>query len=132
MKIIQTIIGWIWNTNNLNQENCKCEIVEDEVCTQGQACEVCDPFFIEEEICTEESTSQMPTQVDNFAIRVVEFSNGGYKIRNIFARNFCLRINIPKGNYWVLSFGLMQSCQKVPKFDFQSQFYTVVWNALKF
>ena len=24
--------------------------------------------------------------------------------------------------FWVLSFGLMASCQKVPKFDFQSQF----------
>ena len=31
----------------------------------------------------------------NMAIRVVEFSNGGYKIRKIFAY---LRINIPKGN----------------------------------
>jgi hypothetical protein len=27
-----------------------------------------------------------------------------------------------KGNYWTLSFGLMASCQKVPKFDIQSQF----------
>ena len=50
-------------------------------------------------------------------IRVVKFSSGGYKIRKIFY----LRINIPKGNYWTLSFGLMASCQKVPKFDFQSQ-----------
>ena len=37
-------------------------------------------------------------------------------------KDFCLRINILKGNYWILSFGLMASCQKVPKFDFQSQF----------
>ena len=27
-----------------------------------------------------------------------------------------------KGNYWILSFGLMASRQKVPKFDYQSQF----------
>ena len=42
----------------------------------------------------------------------------GFKIRKIF----CIRINIPKGNYWILSFGLTANCQKVPKFDFQSQF----------
>jgi hypothetical protein len=39
------------------------------------------------------------------AIRVVEFSNGGYKTRQISA-----------------NFGLMASFQKVPKFNFQSQF----------
>ena len=53
-----------YKIRTIYQENCKCETVEDEVCTQGQACEVCDPFFIEEEICTEESTSEIPTQVD--------------------------------------------------------------------
>ncbi len=37
-------------------------------------------------------------------------------------KDFCQRINKPKVNYWILSFGLMVSCQKVPKFDFQSQF----------
>ena len=37
-------------------------------------------------------------------------------------KDFCLQINIPKQNYWNLSFGLTESCQKVPKFDFQSQF----------
>ena len=34
---------------------------------------------------------------------------------------FCLRINILKGYYWILRIGLMGRCQKVPKFDFQSQ-----------
>ena len=52
------------------------------------------------------------------AIRVAEFSNGGDRIRKIF----CLRINILKGNYWILRIGLMGRCQKVPKLDFQSQF----------
>ena len=33
---------------------------------------------------------------------------------------FCLRINIPKRK--LLNFGLMVSCQKVSKFDFQSNF----------
>jgi hypothetical protein len=33
--------------------------------------------------------------IPTMAIRVVEFSNGGYKIRKIFL----LRINIPKGSY---------------------------------
>ena len=37
-------------------------------------------------------------------------------------KHFWQRNNIPKGYYWILSFGLMASCQKVPKFDFQSQF----------
>ena len=34
----------------------------------------------------------------------------------------CLKINIPKGNYWILFFGLMVSCQFVLKFNFHSQF----------
>ena len=34
----------------------------------------------------------------------------------------CLKINIPKGNYWILRIGVMGRCQKVPKFDVQSQF----------
>ena len=33
----------------------------------------------------------------------------------------CLRIDIPKGNYWIWRIGLFI---KVPKFDFQSQFST--------
>ena len=40
------------------------------------------------------------------AIPIVEFSNGGYKIRKIFAQESALTA----------------SCQKVPQFDFQSQF----------
>ena len=33
-------------------------------------------------------------------------------------KDFCLKINIPKENYWIL---IMGRYQKVPKFDFQSQ-----------
>jgi hypothetical protein len=33
--------------------------------------------------------------------------------------------NILKENYWILRIGLMGKCQKVPKFDFQSQYVTV-------
>ena len=47
------------------------------------------------------------------AIRIVEFSNGGYKIRNKESTYL-------KKNYQILSFGLMASCQTLPKFDFQS------------
>ena len=36
---------------------------------------------------------------------------------------FCLKTNIPEGNYWIFRIGVMGSCQKVPKFDFQSQFF---------
>jgi hypothetical protein len=45
------------------------------------------------------------------AIQVLEFLIGGYKIR----RKKSLRINIPKGNYLILSFRLMVSCQKSAK-----------------
>ena len=37
-------------------------------------------------------------------------------------KDFCLRINILKGNCWILRIGLTERRQKVPKFDFQSQF----------
>ena len=30
----------------------------------------------------------------------------------------------PKENHWILRIGVMGSCQKVTKFDFQSQFST--------
>ena len=54
------------------------------------------------------------------AVEVVEFSNGGYKIRNIFAEESTeYRL---KRNYWILRIGLIERCRKVPKFDFQSQF----------
>ena len=48
-------------------------------------------------------------------------------------KDFCLKINIPKGNCWILRFGVMGRFQKVPKFDFQSQlsifklFYFLKW-----
>ena len=53
------------------------------------------------------------------AIWVVKFSREG-GIQNW--KDFCLKINTPKGNYWILRIGIMGRCQKVPKFDFQSQF----------
>ena len=55
-----------------------------------------------------------------FAVRIAEFSNGVYRIKE----DFCLRINILKENDWLLGFGLMTNCQKVSKFEFQSQFST--------
>ena len=59
---------------------------------------------------------------------VIIYGNSGcevvkWRIQNY--KDFCLRINTPKGNYWILSFGLMMSCQKVPTFDFQSQCSTL-------
>ena len=41
------------------------------------------------------------------AIRVVEFSSGGYKIRN------CLKLSISKRNDWILRIGVVESCQKM-------------------
>ena len=45
------------------------------------------------------------------AIGVVEFSREGYKIRKVF----CIRINIPKGNFWILRIGLAESLSSLPK-----------------
>ena len=38
-------------------------------------------------------------------IQVVEFSSGG--------KDFCIKINIPKGNYWIFRIGVMGRCQKL-------------------
>ena len=54
------------------------------------------------------------------AIQVVEFSGG---IQNWI--DFCLKIDIPEGKYCILRIGVMGRCQKVLKFDFQSQFFYV-------
>ena len=45
----------------------------------------------------------------------VHYGNAGCRVFKRGIQNwkyFYLRINIPKGNYWILSFGLMASCQK--------------------
>ena len=47
-----------------------------------------------------------------------QFFKRGVKDKN----NFCLRINIPKQTYWILRIGVVGRCQKVQKFNFQSQF----------
>ena len=43
------------------------------------------------------------------AIRVAEFSSGG--LQNW--KYFCLKINIPKGNYWILRIGLMGEVSEI-------------------
>ena len=55
-------------------------------------------------------SNQMQLEASIMVIRVVEFSSGGYKIRKNFALH---RINIPKGNHWILTIGVMGSCQKL-------------------
>ena len=52
------------------------------------------------------------------AMKVVEFSREGYKIREIFG----LKSMSSKENYHVLWIEIVASCQKVTKSDFQSQF----------
>ena len=52
-----------------------------------------------------ESIHNLSFDMGNMAIRVVEVSNGSYKIR----KKNCLRIN--KGTYWSLRIGLMGRCQ---------------------
>ena len=52
------------------------------------------------------------------AFPVVEFSREGYKIRKVFGK----KSTVFKWNYQILKIWVMGSCQKVPKFDFQSQF----------
>ena len=62
----------------------------------------------------------------------VGYGNAGCRVFKRGIKNwkdFCLKINIPKGNYCILRIGLMGRCQKVPTFDFQSQFSTskIIW-----
>ena len=65
----------------------------------------------------------------NFRELAEYYQNGNTSYR-VFKRRiqswkyFCLRINIPKGNCWILKIGLMGKCEKVPKSDFQSRFST--------
>ena len=54
------------------------------------------------------------------------YGNAGYRvfIRGIHKLERCLpkKSTYPKGTFWNLRIGVMGRCQKVPKFDFQSQF----------
>ena len=50
-------------------------------------------------------------------IWVVELKREGYKIRRTLPRN-----QHTKGNYEISRIGVVGRCQKVTKFDFQSQF----------
>ena len=66
----------------------------------------------------------------SMAIPVVKFSRVGYKIGKIFGK----RSTVVNWNHWILQIYVMGSCQKVPKFDFQSQFCTskIIWFFLIF
>ena len=77
-------------------------------------------------LCDEQRTAQSPFM----AIRVVEFSNGGFNIRKIFGQ----KSTVVNWNNWNLQIGVMGRCQKVPKSDFQSQFSTskIIWIFLIF
>ena len=81
-------------------------------------------------LCSRLTTTKM-------VIRVVEFlkgwGGGGTKLERFLHKNqhvvflkekenHLIRINIPKGNYWILRTSVVGRCQRVPKFYFQSQF----------
>ena len=58
-------------------------------------------------------------------ITIMHYGNKGcwvFKRRVQNWKDFCLITHTPKENYWILRIGVMGRCQKVPKFDFQSQF----------
>ena len=80
--------------------------------------------FLSQSFCSAEKNSS--EKADKFsASRHVQLSKvWQYRLWSFQTRDTKLErlINIPNGNYWVLSFGLMVSSQKVPRFDFQSQF----------
>ena len=66
-------------------------------------------------------------RLSGFLFRCLYHGNTGCRVFKRGVHNwedFCLKINIPKGNYWILRIGVMGRCQKMPKFDFQSQFST--------
>ena len=52
------------------------------------------------------------------AVRIVEFSCGGFKIRNILPKNQHTQRKLLK-----LGIGLMGKCQKGPKLDFQNSIF---------
>ena len=52
------------------------------------------------------------------AMPIVEFSREEYKIRKVFG----WKSTVVKWNYQIWRIGVVASCQKVQKFDFQSQF----------
>ena len=61
-----------------------------------------------------------------------DYSNtgcGDFRLGVKNQKDFCLRLNVLKGNDWILRIRLMGRCQKVPKFDFQSQFSMskIIW-----
>ena len=64
------------------------------------------------------------------AIPIVEFSSEKYKIRKKFGKKSTLL----KWNHWILQIAVMERCQKVPKFDFQSDFLIqkIIWIFLNF
>ena len=53
------------------------------------------------------------------------YGNTGYGVSSLAIqtyRDFCLKINISQGYWCILRIGVLGRCQKVTKFDFQSQF----------
>ena len=116
-------LGW-FQYGNCRFSKCNERIWVNIICsTTGLICQVISTHHVTWLSCFThknvlESVLHLNFRLVILAIRVVEFSNGGYKIRNIFS----YASKLPKGNYWILSFGLTASWQKVPKFDFQSQF----------
>ena len=54
-----------------------------------------------------------PNLFSHLYCTVCRDGNMGYGVFKRGVQNFCLRINIRKGNYWILRIGLMGRCQKV-------------------
>ena len=73
---------------------------------------------------------QQPFFIHTMAIPVVEFSKKGYKIRKVFVKKLTYPKEIIEFCIWC-----NRSCQIVPKFDFQSQFFMskiIGWNLSQF
>ena len=61
----------------------------------------------------------------NWKVNDVSYGSMGCRVFKRGVQNwkdFCLKINIPKGNYRILRNGVMGRCQKVTRFDIHSQF----------
>ena len=62
---------------------------------------------------------------DSPSLTAKNYGNTGCRVFKQGVQNwkdFCLKVNIHKGHDWILRFGAMGRCPKVPKCDFQSQF----------
>ena len=90
-------------------------------------CSICNVGFSRKSSLTSHIAQDHEEKKENVDNVFARYGNTGYRVFKWGLQNwkdFCFKINIPKKYFWILRTGLMGRCQKVPKFDFQSQLST--------